>query len=77
MNRKLPIIVVYLNESRQKDDTKCPTTLRDVLAIHIPFKAAIVQYAFENWPASHESHKSKGDTGAYYYKDETYKSIGM
>jgi hypothetical protein len=77
LNRKLPIIVVYLNGSRQKDDTKCPTTLRNVLAIHISFKAAIVQYAFDNWPALHDGHKSKGDTGAYYYKDETYKSLGL
>jgi hypothetical protein len=77
LNRQMPIIVVYLNESRQKDDTKCPTTLREALAIHIPFKAAIIQYAFNNWPASHESYTSKGYTGAYHYKDETYKNLGL
>jgi hypothetical protein len=77
LNRKLPIIVVYINESREKDDTKCPTALRDVLAIHIPFKAAIVQYAFDNWSTSHESYKSKGDTRSYYYNSETYKNLGL
>lgn len=77
LNRKLPIIVVYINESREKDDTKCPTALRDVLAIHIPFKAAIVQYAFDNWPTSHESYKSKGDTRSHYYNSETYKNLGL
>jgi len=77
LNRFLPIIVVYINGSRQKDDDKCPTTLRDVLAVHIPFKASIMQYAFDHWPSSHENYKSEGKTGAYYYTEETYKNLGL
>lgn len=77
LNRNLPIIVVNINGSRQKDNDRCPTALRDVLAIHIPFKASIIQYAFENWLSSHATHKAKGDTGAYTYKDEVYKSLGI
>ncbi len=77
LKRKLPIIVVYLNESRQKDDTKCPTSLRDALAIHIPFKASVIQYAFENWSPSHETLDADGKSGAYYYPEKVYKSIGL
>jgi hypothetical protein len=77
LKRKLPIIVVYINGSRQKDDTKCPTSLRDALAIHIPFKASIMQYAFDNWPTSHATHKSNGDSGAYYYKSDVYTRLGL
>ena len=77
LNRNLPIIVVNINGSRQKDNDRCPTALRNALAIHIPFKASIIQYAFENWLSSHATHKAKGDTGAYTYKDEVYKSLGI
>lgn len=75
--RDLPIIIVNINGYRQKDDNRCPTALRDVLAIHIPFNAKIIQYAFENWPVYYFDYKSKGDTRAYVYKDEVYKSIGL
>jgi len=77
LNRDMPIIAVYLNGSRQKDDTRCPTALRDALAVHIPFKASIMQHASNNWPSSHSSYKSEGKSGAYYYTDETYKSLGL
>ena len=77
LNRDLPIIVVNVNGSRQKDDSRCPTALHDVFAIHIPFKASIIQYTFENWPSSHSTHESQGDSGAYTYKDEVYKSLGL
>jgi len=77
LNRNLPIVVVYINGSRKKDDDKCPTSLRDALAVHIPFKASIMQYAFEHWTSSHDSYKSKGNTGAYTYKDEVYKNLGI
>lgn len=77
LNRNLPIIVVYLNGSRQKDDTKCPTILRDTLAIHIHLK-----------PESCSMHLTTGllrimvtsprvKNGAYHYKEEIYKSLGL
>lgn len=77
LNLNLPIIVVNINGIRNKDDDRCPTSLRDVLAIHIPFKASIMQYAFENWPSSHNSYKSQGKTGSYKYNDEVYKRLGL
>ncbi len=77
LNRELPIIVVNINNARNKDDARCPNSLKDVLAIHIPFKSSIIQYAFNNWPSSNDIHKSKGDSGSYVYKDEVYKSLGL
>lgn len=77
LNRKLPVVVVNINGLRKKDDNRCPTALREVLAIHIPFKASIIQYALEHWPSSHDSHKAQNDTGAYIYKDEVYKNLGL
>jgi len=77
LNHNLPVIVVNINGSRQKDDNRCPTILRDVLAIHIPFKASIIQYAFEQWPLSHAILKSIGDIGAYIYEDEIYKNLNL
>jgi len=77
LNRGLPIIVVNINGLRNADDSLCPTSLRSALAIHIPFKAKIMQHALENWPSLHASYKSKGESGAYYYKDEVYKNLGL
>lgn len=77
LTRELPIIVVYINGSRQKDDTKCPVALRDALAVHIPFKASIMQHAFEHWPSTHASYKANGNSGAYIYKDEVYRNLGL
>lgn len=77
LKRELPIIVVNINGKRNMDDDRCPVSLREVLAIHIPFKAKIMQYAFENWPSAYASHKSSGRTGAYVYKDEVYTSLGL
>jgi hypothetical protein len=75
LSRSLPIVVVYINGSRQKDGDMCPSLLSNALAIHIPFKASIMQYSFDNWPSSHASYKADEKLGAYVYKDEVYKSL--
>ena len=77
ISRNLPIITVNINGNRQKDDNLCPTPLRDVLAVHISFEAAIIQYAFEKWPASDIDYKSQKKTGAYYYTGIIYKNLGL
>jgi len=77
LNRDMPIVVTYINNSKKIDSNKCPLPLRDKLAIHIPFKAKIIQYAFNNWPTSFENHKNNGDTGAYYYLEAIYEKLGL
>jgi hypothetical protein len=76
IRRKLPIIVVNLNNNRKKDSL-CPSILNDELAIHIPFKQSIIRYAIDNWPESYKKHVSQGETGAYTYKTHVYESLGL
>ncbi|MDR2544896.1 MAG: TIR domain-containing protein [Methanobrevibacter sp.] len=49
VNRDLPIIVVNINNKRKMCNETCPKLLRKKLAIHIPFKSKILQYAIQTW----------------------------
>lgn len=72
----LPIIAVNLDGARKKTSL-CPPAIRDELVIHIPFGVKIMEYAMDNWPGGHTAHRSAGDSGAYYYKDSVYESLGL
>lgn len=72
----LPIIGVNLNGSHSRDDL-CPPTIRAELAIYVPFGQKIIEHAMAKWPTSHANHRAKGETGPYFYKDATYKSLGL
>jgi hypothetical protein len=74
---KTPIIVVNLNGLRERDDDLCPPAARNTLAIHIPFGNKIMQYALENWPASHTKYIGEGKTGAYHYNESVYTNLGL
>lgn len=73
----LPIIVVNLGGKRSQDSHRCPASIRDELAMHINFKAAILQYALENWPEQHSNLMAQSGTGPYYYKEEIYSRLGL
>jgi len=75
IEKNIPIIAVNLNKMKIMDDKLCPPILKDKLAIHIPFGQKIMDYALNHWPASYESHKMKGDTGAFTYKDSVYENL--
>jgi len=77
IKRELPIITVNLNGKRSMDSDRCPPLVGSALAIHISFNAAIMQHALENWPASDASLRAQKQSGPYYYKEETYKSLGL
>lgn len=72
----LPIVGVNLNKSKGRDDL-CPPTIRDELAVYVPFGQKIIAHAMDNWPASHAQYKSEGKTGAYHYMDSVYQSLGI
>lgn len=76
MSLNLPIICVNLNGLREMDGERCPPVLRDKLAVHISFNAAIMQQALENWPNSHDSYKNSADK-IYFYKKEVYDRLGL
>lgn len=72
----LPIIGVNLNGSRQRDEL-CPATIRDELAVYVPFGAKIVEHAMTHWPSSHKSIRLENKSGWYHYTEPTYISLGL
>lgn len=72
----LPIVAVNLNGSRGQD-ALCPPSLREALAIYVPFNEKIMTYAMKNWPINHWGYRKKGETGWFYYHDHFYKSLGL
>jgi len=74
IQNNVPVIAVNLNKSKNQDKF-CPPILKEELAIYIPFGQKIIDYALNNWPSGHSSHKSNGDNGGYVYKDSVYKAL--
>lgn len=70
----IPIIAVNLNGSRVKDDL-CPPILKNELVVFVPFGQKILNYALNNWPDSHISHRRNGENVPYSYKDSVYNSL--
>jgi len=77
IEKGMPIIAVNLNGKKSRDDDRCPAILHGALAVHVPFRPTIVNHAIKNWPGQYATHKKRGDTGAYYYDDSIYTSLGL
>ncbi len=77
LERDLPIIVVNLNQKRELDSERCPSLAKENLSIHISFNSKIMQYALENWPASHDSYREQGKNGTYNYIQSVYDKLGL
>lgn len=75
IRRKMPIIVVNLNGIKSHDNTLCPSILDNVLALHIPFKKNVIQYAIDNWPMSHDKLSREMRNGPYKYTDIIYDRL--
>lgn len=73
---QLPIIAINLNGSRGQDD-RCPPSLKDALAIYVPFNEKIITFAMKNWPSSDAQHRKDGKSGWFYYNEDVYKSLGL
>lgn len=73
LSMDLPIIVVNLNGKRNLDSDLCPPIIKNELAIHISFSSKIMQFSLKNWPSHHTEKKY---SGACYWKDDTYSSLG-
>lgn len=76
ISRDIPIVAVNLNGSRKQDDL-CPASLQNALAMYVPYKQKIIEYAMDNWPGSHAIHKAAGKSGWYFYVDSVYTSLGL
>jgi hypothetical protein len=71
-----PIIGVNLNGSRQYAPERCPPILRDQYVVHVPFKAKIIQYALDNFPAEYAKRASNAG-GNRHYNDSVYTQLGL
>lgn len=70
----LPVIAVYLNGARGIDLDRCPPILKDEYVVHVPFKAAIVQYALDYFP---DDHANRTEIGPRYYTANVYTDLGL
>lgn len=73
----LPIIVVNLNGSRERDALRVPSELSSYLSVHIGFAPQILQHALANWPGFVQEKQNAGETGFYYYSSEVYRGLGL
>ncbi len=72
---ELPIIAVNLNGLRKMDPQRCPPIIRDELAIHVSYGAAILEYALDDWQTAHYALKRRNASGPHYYRDHIYSSL--
>jgi hypothetical protein len=72
----LPIIGININGSRYQDE-RCPPSMKDALAVYVPFNEKIITHALSDWPSSHTENRKKGNSGWHYYYDHIYNSLGL
>jgi hypothetical protein len=73
----LPIISVNLNGLRSIDLERCPPLLKDRLAVHVSFNAAILEHALENWPSTFDALRRQAKEGPYYYNEDVYRGLRL
>ena len=70
------IVGVNLNGNRNYDAELCPPILRDKYVVHLPFKAKMIQYALDNFPAEY-ARRDRSAGGNRYYNDAVYPRLGL
>jgi hypothetical protein len=70
----LPVLAVYLNGARGIDNDVCPPILRSEYVVHVPFKAAIIQFALDNFPGDYAR---RTESGPRYYTAQIYRDLGL
>jgi hypothetical protein len=73
----LPIIVVNLNKKRQVDKSLCPPIIRDGLAVHVSFHAAIIKYALDDWENLHYKKRKENNNEPHLYGASVYEKLGL
>lgn len=76
LKKDIPLIAVNLNDRRQCDDDRCLAVIRDEYVVHIPFKAKMLQYALDHFPAEYAG-RDRNAKGARYYPDDVYPQLGL
>lgn len=75
IEKDIPIVAVNLNGLRRMDDTLCPPILKNVCAVHIPFKMKIIKFALDDFCPNYQSEKSKGND--LFYREQIYTDLGI
>lgn len=57
LNLDIPIIVTNLNKINGLDYSRCPVTLRNHLAVHIPFKLECIKHAMNDFTSNYNNYK--------------------
>jgi hypothetical protein len=74
----LPIVVVNLNDKRQIDSELCPVALRNWPAVHVAYKAKIIQHALDGFPTDYARIQASASANDwYYYPDDVYRALGL
>jgi hypothetical protein len=73
----LPIIVVNLNDKREMDSARCPPILRQWTAVHVAFKAKIIQLALDRYPEEYSSINASEQGQPRCYSDSVYTQLGL
>lgn len=73
----IPIIVVNLNGKRQMDSVLCPVPLRTWAAVHVEYKAKIIQHALDHFPDQYQQIHASASDDWYYYNDDVYRTLGL
>jgi hypothetical protein len=73
----LPVVVTNLNDYRKMDSTRCPQSLREYPAVHVAFRAKIIQFALDHYPDEFKSIMAEGHDGARHYRDSIYQRLGL
>lgn len=72
----IPIVAVNLNGKRQMDPDRCPPLLQDQYIVHVAYKAKIIKYALDNFPAEYGRRDSNA-SGNRLYSDDIYRKLGL
>lgn len=68
LEKNCRVIAVNLDGSRQLNFSTCPTFLKNIGAVFVPFSAEIIAYALQYWV--------KQPSGNWYYTDSIYQQLG-
>ncbi|WP_370943287.1 TIR domain-containing protein [Amycolatopsis sp. cg5] len=74
----IPIIVANLNDKREYDPTRCPSSVEDgVNTVHISFQQKIIKHALDHYPDWYHANKRSVMNHGLSYPDSTYRSLGL
>jgi hypothetical protein len=64
----LPIVAVNLNKKNRMDSELCPAIIRDVCAVHVPFRMDAIKRALDTWPQEYRTFdaRKKAEGNRYY-----------